>query len=52
MPAHAEAPAEWVALPLSERVVDATHTLDEATRQRLVEKLERWSGDAVRRSRW
>lgn len=40
MPAHAEAPAEWVALPLSERVVDATHTLDEATRQRLVEKLE------------
>ena len=40
MPAHAEAPAEWVALPLSERLVDATHTLDEATRQRLVEKLE------------
>lgn len=40
MPAHAEAPAEWVALPLSERVMDATHTLDEATRQRLVEKLE------------
>ena len=27
-------------LALSERVVDATHTLDEATRQRLVEKLE------------
>ncbi len=40
MPVHAEAPAEWVTLPLSERVVDATHTLDEATRQRLVEKLE------------
>lgn len=52
MPAHAEVPAEWVALPLSERVVDATHTLDEATRNAWWRSSRRWSGDAVRRSRW
>ncbi|MBH9341851.1 YgcG family protein [Pseudomonas aeruginosa] len=39
MPAHAEAPAEWGALPLSARVVDTTNTLDEATRLRLGERL-------------